>query len=231
MLRLATSSSGVAVDLRVRAPEAMWCWKECVPATQNSEGVVCITGETAGDDDEGVGRVVHGRCLLLVSTPSIALVPAPPVTHRNIMIRLWGCAGVLRRRRRAPTSPRAREGNDPSSGGTCPCLPTTMLLSRLAPLVLLLPFVSADVHKLKLKKLAPAATNPALESAYLAEKYGGAQTPLMGAGIGRDVRLSRPSVKDGEELFWTQDEFTAEGGHNVPLSSKCHPTHLLVGQS
>ncbi|KAI0750805.1 aspartic peptidase A1 [Daedaleopsis nitida] len=93
-----------------------------------------------------------------------------------------------------------------------------MLLSRLAPLVLL-PFVAADVHKLKLKKLAPAATNPALESAYLAEKYGGAQTPLMGTGIGRDVRLSRPSVKDGEELFWTQDEFTAEGGHNVPLSN------------
>ncbi|KAI0335469.1 aspartic peptidase A1 [Cubamyces sp. BRFM 1775] len=94
-----------------------------------------------------------------------------------------------------------------------------MLLSRLAPLVLL-PFVAADgVHKLKLKKLAPAATNPALESAYLAEKYGGgSQTPL-GPGIGRNVRLSRPMVQDGEELFWTQDEFATEGGHNVPLSN------------
>ncbi|KAI0723305.1 endopeptidase [Earliella scabrosa] len=94
-----------------------------------------------------------------------------------------------------------------------------MLLSRLAPLVLL-PFVAADgVHRLKLKKLPPASSNPALESAYLAEKYGGAQVPLMGAGIGRDVRLSRPSVKDGEQLFWTQDEFAAEGGHTVPLSN------------
>ena len=96
-----------------------------------------------------------------------------------------------------------------------------MLLSRLAPLVLL-PFAAAEgVHKLKLKKLAPAASNPALESAYLAEKYGGfAQTPLVGSSIGRNVRLARPTVKDGEELFWTQDEFTAEGGHNVPLSSE-----------
>ena len=95
-----------------------------------------------------------------------------------------------------------------------------MFLSRLAPL-LIIPFVAAEgVHKLKLKKLQPTAQNPALETAYLAEKYGGAQVPLMGAGIGRDVRLSRPSVKDGEQLFWTQDEFAAEGGHTVPLSSK-----------
>ncbi|KAI0719554.1 endopeptidase [Cerioporus squamosus] len=95
-----------------------------------------------------------------------------------------------------------------------------MLLSRLAPLVLL-PFVAAEgIHKLKLKKLAPAASNPALESAYLAEKYGGrSQVPLGGMGIGRNVRLSRPSVQDGEELFWTQDEFAVDGGHNVPLSN------------
>ncbi|RPD67163.1 endopeptidase [Lentinus tigrinus ALCF2SS1-6] len=94
-----------------------------------------------------------------------------------------------------------------------------MLLSRLAPLVLL-PFVAAEgVHKLKLKKLPPAASNPALESAYLAEKYGGRSQVPMGTGIGRNVRLSRPSVQDGEELFWTQDEFTVDGGHNVPLSN------------
>ncbi|KAI1795232.1 endopeptidase [Ganoderma leucocontextum] len=96
-----------------------------------------------------------------------------------------------------------------------------MLLSRLAPLILL-PFAAAanGVHKLKLTKLPPASSNPAMESAYLAEKYGGRnQVPLMGSGIGRDVRLSRPSVHDGEELFWTQDEFTVEGGHNVPLSN------------
>ncbi|PIL37151.1 transporter [Ganoderma sinense ZZ0214-1] len=95
-----------------------------------------------------------------------------------------------------------------------------MLLSRLAPLALL-PFAAANgVHKLKLKKLPPASSNPAMESAYLAEKYGGrSQVPLMGSGIGRDVRISRPSVHDGEELFWTQDEFNVEGGHNVPLSN------------
>ena len=96
-----------------------------------------------------------------------------------------------------------------------------MFLSRLAPL-LIIPFVAAEgVHKLKLKKLQPTVQNPALETAYLAEKYGGrSQVPLMGSGIGRNVRLSRPSVQDGEELFWTQDEFNLEGGHNVPLSSK-----------
>ncbi|KAI9001009.1 endopeptidase [Trametes punicea] len=94
-----------------------------------------------------------------------------------------------------------------------------MLLSRIAPLVLL-PLVAADgVHKLKLKKLAPAATNHALESAYLAEKYGGRSQVPLGAGIGRNVRLSRPLVQDGEELFWTQDEFATDGGHSVPLSN------------
>ncbi|CDO75586.1 hypothetical protein BN946_scf184858.g26 [Trametes cinnabarina] len=94
-----------------------------------------------------------------------------------------------------------------------------MLLSRLAPLALL-PFVAADgVHKLRLKKVAPAASDPALESAYLAEKYGGRSQVTLGTGIGRNVRLSRPSVQDGEELFWTQDEFTTEGGHDVPLSN------------
>ena len=107
-----------------------------------------------------------------------------------------------------------------------------MFLSRLAPL-LIIPFVAAEgVHKLKLKKLPPAASNPALESAYLAEKYGGrSQVPLMGAGIGRNVRLSRPSVEDGEELFWTQDEFSVDGGHNVPLSSKSHPGSPAVARS
>ncbi|KAG6837444.1 hypothetical protein H0H93_009538 [Arthromyces matolae] len=82
------------------------------------------------------------------------------------------------------------------------------------PLVLaLLPFVSAGVHKLKLKKLAPAPSNPALETAYLADKYGDSlQSPLLGVG-GAGRRLNRPSSKDGEQLLWTQ------GGHNVPLSN------------
>ncbi|KAI0677622.1 aspartic peptidase A1 [Trametes maxima] len=72
---------------------------------------------------------------------------------------------------------------------------------------------------MKLHKVAPAVNNPALESAYLAEKYGGRSQVPLGAGIGRNVRLSRPTVQDGEELFWTQDEFAVEGGHNVPLSN------------
>ena len=96
-----------------------------------------------------------------------------------------------------------------------------MILSRLAPLILL-PFVAADLHKLKLKKLPSAASNPALESAYLAEKYGNGQTqlPLMGlGGAGRNVRLGRPAHQDGEELYWTQNDFNANGGHSVPLSS------------
>ncbi|KAH8105845.1 endopeptidase [Cristinia sonorae] len=97
-----------------------------------------------------------------------------------------------------------------------------MFLSRLAPL-LILPFVAAEgVHKLKLKKLSSAASNPALESAYLAEKYGGgqSQTPMMGlGGTGRNVRLGRPAHYEGEELFWTQNDFNANGGHNVPLSN------------
>lgn len=56
----------------------------------------------------------------------------------------------------------------------------------------------------------------------MSEKYGGeAQVPLMGAGgMGRQVRLSRPSYSsEGEELLWTQD-VASNGGHNVPLSSK-----------
>lgn len=90
--------------------------------------------------------------------------------------------------------------------------------------MLLLPFVAADgIHRLKLKKLPPSANaNPALESAYLVEKYGGVpQLPMMGAGgAGRNVRLGRPTSKDGEQLFWTQEnEFNAKGGHGVPLSN------------
>lgn len=90
-----------------------------------------------------------------------------------------------------------------------------MILSALAPL-LLLPFVTADVHKLKLKKLPPGPRNNVLESAYLAEKYGG-QTPIMGAGgVGRNVRVARPE----DDLLWTQEELLANGGHGVPLSSR-----------
>ncbi|KIM90839.1 hypothetical protein PILCRDRAFT_811328 [Piloderma croceum F 1598] len=95
-----------------------------------------------------------------------------------------------------------------------------MILSAFAPL-LLLPFVAANgVHRLKLKKLPPAASNPSLEAAYLAEKYGAvaqSQTPLMGTGgSGRNVRLGRP-CKEDDGLFWTQEDL--KGGHGVPLSN------------
>jgi len=71
---------------------------------------------------------------------------------------------------------------------------------------------------LKLKKLPPAVSNPALESAYLAEKYGVQQTPLMGSG-GSGRRISRPSKKNGEDLFWTQESEELKGPHHVPLSN------------
>lgn len=99
-----------------------------------------------------------------------------------------------------------------------------MILQALLAPLLLLPYAAADgIHRLKLKKLPSTSSNPALESAYLAEKYGGRatsqyQTPLMGSGgSGRKVRIGRPG-QDNDDLFWTQDMLT-KGGHGVPLSS------------
>ncbi|KDR83702.1 hypothetical protein GALMADRAFT_262074 [Galerina marginata CBS 339.88] len=91
----------------------------------------------------------------------------------------------------------------------------------LSPIFLaLLPFVAASgIHKLKLHKLPPAASNPELESAYLAEKYGAplqAQFPLMGAG-GSGRRVQRPTMKGNEQLYWTQEDL--KGGHGVPLTN------------
>jgi saccharopepsin len=93
-----------------------------------------------------------------------------------------------------------------------------MLLSVLAPF-LIVPFVVANgVHRLKLKKLPPAENHRALETAYLAHKYGAqslSQVTLMGAGgVGRRVRC--PSNAD-QDLYRTQVE--VEGGHHVPLTS------------
>jgi saccharopepsin len=97
-----------------------------------------------------------------------------------------------------------------------------MILTTLAPL-LLLPLATADrVHRLKLNKLQPVSFNPAFESAHLAEKYGTQspqlQQPLMGAGgAGRRVPINRPGEAGGDDLFWTQE--LMKGGHGVPLSS------------
>ncbi|KAF8450276.1 Asp-domain-containing protein [Boletus edulis BED1] len=93
-----------------------------------------------------------------------------------------------------------------------------MFLSAFATL-LLLPFASAGVHKLKLQKLPSVAPGHPLETAYLAHKYGSPlpnhQLPLFGAGgVGRKVL---PSPKD-DDLLWTQEDLL-NGGHGVPLSN------------
>lgn len=89
-----------------------------------------------------------------------------------------------------------------------------MVLSIAVLATLAIPFVSAEVHKLKLNKVAPALGNPELETLHLAEKYGvpQRQAPLAGAGgSGRRLR------QGDDDLFWTQDEL--KGGHSLPLSS------------
>ncbi|KAF5333518.1 hypothetical protein D9611_002462 [Ephemerocybe angulata] len=92
-----------------------------------------------------------------------------------------------------------------------------MLLSALALAVLPLSATAAGVHKLKLHKLPKAAdSNPILESAYLAEKYGGQnQQAILGAGA--SGRRYRPSTPANEQMFYTQEQL--KGGHNVPLSN------------
>ncbi|KAG6327815.1 hypothetical protein ID866_11274, partial [Astraeus odoratus] len=90
-----------------------------------------------------------------------------------------------------------------------------MLLSAFATLILI-PFASAGVHRLKLQKVPGSIHRHALEVAYLAQKYGMQvpyqQLPLMGAdGTGRNIR---PTPQD--DLYWTQEDLL-DGGHNVPL--------------
>ncbi|KAG1907147.1 Asp-domain-containing protein [Suillus fuscotomentosus] len=105
-----------------------------------------------------------------------------------------------------------------------------MLLSAFATTLCLLPFASAGVHKLKLNKLPQVSPGHALETAYLAEKYGAApyqQLPLMGAGgAGRHIRP--PTGED--DLFWTQE--VINGGHDVPLTNFMNAqyyTEILIG--
>ena len=106
----------------------------------------------------------------------------------------------------------------------------TTIMKVLAPFVVaLLPLAAAAgrVHKLKLHKVAPTASSPEFEVAYLAQKYGGnaaVQLPLMGAGGSR--RLAKPVNGEGEQLFWTQEELL-KGGHSVPLSSTSSHAHIV----
>lgn len=101
-----------------------------------------------------------------------------------------------------------------------------MFLSAFATTLLLLPFASAGVHKLKLQKF-PSVAPSHLDTAYLAEKYGSQsphqQLPLFGAGgAGRKVQPS----PEGDDLFWTQEELL-NGGHSIPLSSTNSPLLIL----
>lgn len=114
------------------------------------------------------------------------------------------------------------------------CPRSNMLLSAFATTLVLLPFASASVHKLKLNKLPQVSPGHALETAYLAEKYGVQapyqQLPLIGAGgAGRNIR---PPTED-DDLFWTQE--IINGGHNVPLTSMHCPVftcrHIYVSQT
>jgi saccharopepsin len=90
-----------------------------------------------------------------------------------------------------------------------------MILSRLAPFLLVLPFAAAGgVHKLKLQKVQQTTPDPVSESTYLSEKYGAAQPQVPMSGF-RNVRLGRPAT--GDDLYWTQDSL--KGPHNVPLSN------------
>lgn len=94
-----------------------------------------------------------------------------------------------------------------------------MFLRKLSSLLLLLPFVAADVQRLKLKKMPTTASeySPDHEVMYLTQKYGGGQVPIFGAGgAGRKV-LASPADSD---LYWTQGQQDAlKGGHGVPLTS------------
>ena len=99
---------------------------------------------------------------------------------------------------------------------------TGMFLSKAIPF-LLLPLVAAEVHKLKLHKIPFEPRDPALEAAYLAEKYAGSQMPLIGAGgVGRKLRTT--------ECVGGGSQREVQGGHPVPLTSKLGPRrqHIIT---
>ena len=102
-----------------------------------------------------------------------------------------------------------------------------MFFRKLSSLLLLLPFVAADVHKLKLKKMPTTANEyaPDHEVMYLTQKYG-AQVPILGAGgAGRRVP-ARPAESD---LYWTQDQQEIlKDGHGVPLSSRSRRVSVII---
>jgi len=96
-----------------------------------------------------------------------------------------------------------------------------MFSSSFLSLLALLPLVvSADggIHRLALKKIPhTTSSSPSLEAVRLAQKYGGGQVPLAGAG-GKGRQFAQSPVRD-EDLYWTQDEVVVNGGHPVPLTN------------
>ena len=98
----------------------------------------------------------------------------------------------------------------PIYGGSIFLFTAMVLLAQVAPF-LLFSLVAAEVHRLKLHKIPRENRNPLLEAAYLAEKYGDAQSPLFGSGgLGRNIVAGEPI--DGK--------YVTSGGHTVPLTSE-----------
>jgi hypothetical protein len=76
---------------------------------------------------------------------------------------------------------------------------------------------SAAVHRLKLQKIpheSPEHIAAFHTVAQLGQKYG-VQVPVINS-------LSRNAEDD---LYWTQMQADAQGGHNVPLTSMSYPSH------
>ncbi|KAJ7141532.1 aspartic peptidase A1 [Mycena filopes] len=99
-------------------------------------------------------------------------------------------------------------------GGVIP-LTTTMLVNSV--FLSLVPLIcAAGLHKLKLTKVTPTINDPALELAYLANKYGApsqeGQVSLIAGGSGR--RLHQGSET---QAVWSEEQ--AMGGHKVPLTN------------
>ena len=89
-------------------------------------------------------------------------------------------------------------------------------MKYLASLLVLLPLVTAEVARFKLRKIPQVSQNPVLETAYLASKYGAAQPqiPVMGSGgSGRRLHVN----DQGEDFFWTPE--ATKLVHTIPLTS------------
>ena len=94
-----------------------------------------------------------------------------------------------------------------------------MLVRQLTPLLLLLPFAIADVHKFKLKKMQNV-DNKAMDATslmYRGQRYAG-QVLIKDDDGADSMVLMGP---DEFDLTWGSEQYsTITGGHNVPLRSQ-----------